>query len=428
MEFNYYFYKFCFSSIAEKFDVKPEPATPKEAVTPSTSIAVPMPDAPAAPIAPVKKETPVKVEKATPPAAKSAPLPTPAPAPPSPKSAPLSTPAPAVAAAVTAAATATTTAATPAPVDLSNLDGEIQGALRGALVDYDKAIRVLAAYNVDVKQIIDGSIEKVEEIPWNQLKNRTHARNSAVAAAEISASTAAAALARIEKAWAATGVEGAVTEHLKEAQNKLNTAKTDLFKAKEMSDMSERYWRKVEDARGFFVSEMESLFPDVNVTDKKLKLSKEELDLFTLYAYSHVLAYQKELQKLQVDGEARLKRALDQLKSEDLPKIEDQLQYYLEKEKREMAVANQKKLLQMRQEGEHRIRDTLRKQAEAHVDHLNEAIKLKEKEMKRVFEREIDDRMAKEKTSYKTQLAAYLGKLKGMEDALKGELGIFILF
>lgn len=166
---------------------------------------------------------------------------------------------------------------------------------------------------------------------------------------------------------------------------------------------------------------MESLFPDVNVTDKKLKLSKEELDLFTLYAYSHVLAYQKELQKLQVEGEARLKRALDQLRSEDLPNIEDQLQYYLAKEKREMSVDNQKKLLQMRHEGEQRIRDTLRKQAEAHVDHLNDALKLKESELRRLFERELDDRVSKEKTSYKTQLAAYLGKLKGMEDALKGE-------
>lgn len=305
-----------------------------------------------------------------------------------------------------------------ASADLSNLSGEIQMAIKGALSEYQKAVRLLSAYNTDVKQIIDGSIEKVEEIPWNQLKNRTHARNTAVQAAEASAAAAAAALASLEKTY---GAEPAAKEHLEEAKNKLNAAKTDLFKAKELSDMSERYWRKVEDARSFFVTEMEALFPDINVTDKKLKLSQEELDLFTLYAYSHVLAYQKELQKLQVDGEARLKRALDQLKTEDLPNIEDQLQYYLEKEKREMTVANQKKLLQMRQEGEQRIRETLRKQAEAHVDHLNEAIKLKEKEMRRLFERELDERVSKEKTSYKTQLAAYLGKLKGMEDALKGE-------
>lgn len=367
-----------------------------------------MPEAPpsatTASSTPAKKDAPVKVEKA-PEVKKAVPTPT----------------KPEVKPAATAAAIPVPTPApTPAPasLDLSNLDGEIQVALKGALVDYQKAIRVLTSYNSEVKQIVDGSIEKVEDIPWNQLKNRTHARNAAVQAAEASAESAAAALARIAKE---AGSSETVKEHLEEAQNKLNAAKTDLFKAKELSNMSERYWRKVEDARGFFVSEMEALFPDVNVTDKKMKLSKEELDLFTLYAYSHVLAYQKELHKLQVDGEARLTRALDQLKSEDLPRIEDQLQYYLEKEKREMTVHNQKKLLQMRHEGEQRIRDTLRKQAEAHVDHLNEALKLKETEMRRLFEREMDDRVMKEKTSYKTQLAAYLGKLRGMEDALKGE-------
>lgn len=358
--------------------------------------------------APVKKEAPAKAAEVP----KAAPKPAEAPKPVA-KVAP--TPVPAAPAVV---------ASTAPSVNLSNLDGDIQAALKGALSDYQKAIQVLSSYNTSVKQIVDSSIEKVEEIPWNQLKNRTHARNSAVQAAEASAAAANDALARIQKAWAASSEGGeTVNAHLQEAKNKMNAAKTDLFKAKELSDMSERYWRKVEDARSFFVSEMESLFPDVNVTDKKLKLSKEELDLFTLYAYSHVMAYQKELQKLQVDGEARLTRALNQLRSEDLPNIEDQLQYYLEKEKREMSVANQKKLLQMRQEGEQRIRETLRKQAEAHVDHLNEAIKLKEKEMRRLFERELDDRVTKEKTSYKTQLAAYLGKLRGMEDALKGELG-----
>lgn len=361
-----------------------------------------MPEAPPAPVtaAPTKKEAPVKAVP-EPPKAK-------------PEAKPAAIPVPTPAAPVSAAAAAV-------PLDLSNLDAEIQTALKGALLEHQKAVRVLAAYNTDVKQILDGSIEKVEAIPWNQLKNRTHARNSAVQAAETSAAAAAETLARMEKAWAVSEGGDAAKVHLQEAKDKLRAAKTDLFKAKELSDMNERYWRKVEDARTFFVSEMESLFPDVNVTDKKVKLSKEELDLFTLYAYSHVLAYQKELQKLQVDGEARLKRALDKLNTDDRHNIEDQLQYYLEKEMREMSVENQKKLLQMRHEGEQRIRETLRKQAEAHVDHLNDALKLKEAEMRRLFERELDDRVTKEKTSYKTQLASFLGKLKGMEDALKGE-------
>lgn len=42
--------------------------------------------------------------------------------------------------------------------------------------------------------------------------------------------------------------------------------------------------------------------------------------------------------------------------------------------------------------------------------------------MKRIFARELDEKIANERASYNTQLAAMLGKLKGMDSALKGEL------
>lgn len=41
--------------------------------------------------------------------------------------------------------------------------------------------------------------------------------------------------------------------------------------------------------------------------------------------------------------------------------------------------------------------------------------------MKRLFARELDEKIANERASYNTQLAAMLGKLKGMDSALKGE-------
>lgn len=63
----------------------------------------------------------------------------------------------------------------------------------------------------------------------------------------------------------------------------------------------------------------------------------------------------------------------------------------------------------------------MKKQIEAHADHLNDAVSQKEAEMKRLFARELDEKIASERASYNSQLASMLGKLKGMDSALKGK-------
>lgn len=66
------------------------------------------------------------------------------------------------------------------------------------------------------------------------------------------------------------------------------------------------------------------------------------------------------------------------------------------------------------------MRDQLKRQVEAHTDHLNDALAQKETEMKRLFGREMDEKLANERASYNSQLAGMLGKIKGMDSALKG--------
>ena len=66
----------------------------------------------------------------------------------------------------------------------------------------------------------------------------------------------------------------------------------------------------------------------------------------------------------------------------------------------------------------------MKKQIEAHADHLNDAISQKETEMKRLFARELDEKISNERASYNSQLALMLGKLKGMDSALKGKNSI----
>jgi len=176
-------------------------------------------------------------------------------------------------------------------------------------------------------------------------------------------------------------------------------------------------------ARNYFIDEIESIFPGLSLADKKLNLSKEDLDLFILHAYTHVLAYQKELQRLQTDGELRLKRAIDSVRGDnDSEALRAQLEYHLEAERRKLAVENQKKIFHIHAESDKLLRLQLKKQAEAHADHIKDIVAQRETDLTRSFKRELEDKLATEKANYKLQLAGMLGKLRGMDAALAGKL------
>lgn len=174
---------------------------------------------------------------------------------------------------------------------------------------------------------------------------------------------------------------------------------------------------------------MQALFPGIDLSSKKLDLSKDELDLFIIHAYSHVLAYQKELQKLQTEGETKLRRALETLRGDDQTEaLKTQLEFHIEKQKRELAIENQKKIFQVRAEAEKELRLLMKRQAAAHADHLEDAVNVKVSEAKRKFERDLEENLANEKAKRELQVASMVGKWKGMNDALKGKYFLLLFY
>lgn len=179
---------------------------------------------------------------------------------------------------------------------------------------------------------------------------------------------------------------------------------------------------QVETARNYFVDEMQALFPGIDLSTKKLDLSKDELDLFIIHAYSHVIAYQKELQKLQTEGETKLRRAIESLRGDDQTEaLKTQLEFHIEKQKRELAIENQKKIFQVKAEAEKELRLLMKRQAAAHSDHLEDAVNVRVNEAKRKYERDLEDNLTNEKAKRELQVASMVGKWKGMNDALKGK-------
>lgn len=308
-----------------------------------------------------------------------------------------------------------------------DLEKDIEVAAQIAVKEYAAAIKILNEYAEDVKAVVDRAIEQSDHSLWSVLKNKTASRDTAVEGAERTAQAAKAHIDKLEKHIRSVGKD--VSPELIERTQRnilvitdqLNKSKDTLYNAKDSAKLSEKYWKKVEEARHYFMDQIQALFPGVDLATKNLHLSKDDIDLFILHAYSHVLAYQKELQKLNTEGEVRLRRALDALKGEDQVEATNrQLEYLLEKEKQSINIENQKKILRIQAEQEAKLRKQLKVQSEAHTDHLQDALVEKEKELRRVFNNELSEKLSVEQSAYKLQLATMLGKLKGMDTALKG--------
>lgn len=395
---------------------KPEKKVDLPPITRSKSVHVPVPSPPLSKPEPTTekfKASEVVVAPAK--AAAVASVPTPAPK-----------PAPAKAAAVIPKPVASKTAEE-VPKSISDLERHIDVAAATAIKEYGKAVQVLKEYTNEVKKVVDDSVDKLDTSSWVLLRNRTSARDTTLKAAEDAADEARENIEKLHRLLDSREIKcsdelkGKARDNIAAYLEHLKKAKEDVYKARNLANLGEKYWKKVEAARNFFIDEIESLFPGINLTEKKMDISKEDVDLFIVHAFTQVVAHQKELQKLQIEGDQQLKRALEAVRGTDQSEaIKAQLEYEIAKERRDLNLQNQKKLLAIRADLERNLRNQMKRQSEAHTDHLTDALAQKEIEMKRKFQRELDEKITTEQAAYKLQLAAMLGKLKGMDAALKG--------
>lgn len=67
-------------------------------------------------------------------------------------------------------------------------------------------------------------------------------------------------------------------------------------------------------------------------------------------------------------------------------------------------------------------------QSEAFSDHLADALKIRETEMERVLGRDFDEKLTEERCKFKEQVATMVGRLRGMDSALKGNFSFLKIY
>jgi len=99
---------------------------------------------------------------------------------------------------------------------------------------------------------------------------------------------------------AAAHVKTAARRNVRKIMDDVDEAKKKYTEELQNSNVAERYWKQVQTARENFNEELQILFPNINIYDKKLSVSEEAFDLFVLHMYHKVNNLQKELEKLRV--------------------------------------------------------------------------------------------------------------------------------
>lgn len=99
---------------------------------------------------------------------------------------------------------------------------------------------------------------------------------------------------------AAAHVKTAARRNVRKIMDDVDEAKKKYTEELQNGNVAERYWKQVQTARENFNEELQILFPNINIYDKKLSVSEEAFDLFILHMYHKVNNLQKELEKLRV--------------------------------------------------------------------------------------------------------------------------------
>ncbi|XP_050594211.1 MICOS complex subunit Mic60 isoform X6 [Bombus affinis] len=315
------------------------------------------------------------------------------------------------------------------PANLVELETSAGETASKAIAAYQTAACAIHDYNQDVIKVVESVNATVGSSVWNRLKDATDKRREAIKEAEDHANQALDSLKKMynlmddPKFEAPSHMKTAARRNIKKILDDVDEAKKKYEMEIQSSNMAERYWKQVRTARENLNEELQILFPDINIHEKKLAIDEDAFDLFVLHMYNKVNGLQKELEKMRTVNESKLKAAL---KSSGDVATQERLDALvcleLDKEKQILQDEFNKKLLEEQKRFEDEIRRQLKLQGQVHTDHIQDALAIKEQEADRKLKRALSEQTEKDSLKYKSQLAAIVGRLRGLEAALKARM------
>ncbi|KAK9881813.1 hypothetical protein WA026_017327 [Henosepilachna vigintioctopunctata] len=270
--------------------------------------------------------------------------------------------------------------------NLRQLEQELTESCTDAVNSYNRALYNLQKFNQEVECLVEESIDRITTETWSSIKSKAREKDRSFKEAQEKADETMAKANKLESLIQEPEFEASeisreiLLTNVRQIKSSVEESKRELYKEVKHGSIAYKYWEQVQKARQHFSEELESLFPTVDLHSKELKINGEDLDLFLMHAYSHVLYYQKELAKAETLAQDRLERAVEAVKKGGGEALTTaQICEALEQEKRKITLCYQKQCLKLRKESECYLREQLKRQSQAFADHLEEALRQKEK-------------------------------------------------
>lgn len=187
--------------------------------------------------------------------------------------------------------------------NLAEIEKKIGESASVAVQAYNSALYALKNYNLDVERIIEDSVVELDPKIWDSLKTKRETKDNAIQAAETSAAEAVQYINKLKlllnkKDFEASDTTKEQVKHnIQKVQEDINKAKKELDQERKISDITEKYWARVQEARRYFSQELETLFPTVKLDEKKLHVEESDFDLFVLHAFTNLLFTKRNWQR-----------------------------------------------------------------------------------------------------------------------------------
>ncbi|XP_072378950.1 MICOS complex subunit Mic60 isoform X1 [Diabrotica undecimpunctata] len=313
----------------------------------------------------------------------------------------------------------------PTTENLAKLEEDIRVSAEEAVNAFNKAVFIIRSYNADIEYIIEEAVNEIKPETWESLKSKTRSKHECVRRATEKAEIAVRDINKLKEIVSKPSFDAdpitkqTIQSNITRVQEDIEHAKREFEREQKLGSVAEKYWDKVEKARQNFSEELESLFPTIDLSKKHLCVPEEDLDLFVLHTYAHVLYYQKELAKMETIVQERLRAATEVARQGGGEALNNaQICEAVEQEKRRLTLCFQQQVLKLRKQHELELREQLKRQSQTFTDHLDEAVRRRAEEIERELTKKYDELLEEERCRAKLQLAAIVGRLKGLDEAI----------
>lgn len=316
-------------------------------------------------------------------------------------------------------------------VYIENMTDMCNKTIKQALEKQTEVITTTKQHIEALKKAMDDASEILnKDSQWQEVSSAYGARLDAVTSSDRLVTQAREQLQKLKNAIT-EGKSQAMTKKNKilisaqETFNKLNSElnkqETQVKKVESQSKMMLKYKDLVEQGKKQFQKELESIMPEVKLGQARgKKLTEEELNSLIAHAHRRIEQLQKQLAEQIALEQQRIQQALEQQIQEDDRLSDQRVANEQQRLKNEFLIQKEKWESDSRVVFEQELRQHLARQAAAHSDHLKDVLKIQEKELEQVFERELNTKLIEERQSFHTEVANWIARLRGIESAVEG--------